>query len=55
MFKKINKPQNVLLTPAEKKLRDIRHHWQLYLFLLYPMLALFLFIYLPLAGSRMAK
>jgi putative aldouronate transport system permease protein len=54
LFKKVNKPQNILLTPAEKKLRDFKHHWQLYLFLLYPMFALFLFIYLPLAGSRMA-
>ena len=51
---KVKKPQNVLLTPAEKKLRDFKQHWQLYLFLIYPCAMLFLFVYLPLAGSRMA-
>lgn len=48
------KPQNVLLTPAEKKLRDLKHHWQLYLFLLIPLVLLLIFNYFPMAGNRMA-
>ena len=54
MSKKYKKPQNVLLTPAEKKLRDFKHHWQLYLFLIYPAIMVMLFVYIPVTGNRMA-